>query len=261
MYFVRHSERLDKVNPDGWKASKRYKDNPQDTPISENGHKIAEKTIQDILRKDQREIGEIFSSPAERCIQTALEFQKQIKEKYSILIPIKIENGLIYDQYNIENYIKKFEKNKVIFGTEIKKLIFVDEYMKPNNITKRFGEENFDLSYKPIISIKEINANNTPEKQFNMRLQTVMEICTRVDKNKLNISVTNFEVICDIICSFCFRLKYNNELDRFREKYFDYNDYCFWVMVIIERDILKVTDIKNKDGICKITKKFIDLVN
>ena len=105
MYFVRHSERFDKVKPDAWKASKRYKDNPQDTPISENGHKIAEKTMQDILRKDSREIGEIYSSPAERCIQTALEFQKQIKEKYSILIPIKIENGLIYDQYNIENYI------------------------------------------------------------------------------------------------------------------------------------------------------------
>ena len=31
MYFIRHSERLDKTNPEVWKASTRYLENAMDT--------------------------------------------------------------------------------------------------------------------------------------------------------------------------------------------------------------------------------------
>lgn len=257
MYVVRHSERLDKTSPDIWKASKRYKENPQDTPLSENGFKIAEKTIVDILKKDKREIGEIYCSPAERCIQTALEFQKEIQKKKGILVPIRIENGLIFDLNNILPIIKKFKKRSVVFGEEIEQIIFVDDYMLPKNIAKRFGMEKFDLEYRPIVSVEEINSPNRPEKQFNMRLNTVFDICERVDETKLNIAVTHQEIVCDTICQFCFRLKTVEELSYFQRKYFDYSDYCFWITVAIKNSKMKVISLKNRDGIHKITKKFM----
>jgi len=258
MYFIRHSERLDQVSPQVWKDSPRYKENKWDTPLSPNGYKIAEKTILDILENDKREIGEIYSSPADRCIQTALEFQKQVFKTKGILVPIKIENGLIFDFYNVENYIKKFEKRGIIFGENTKKFTFVDDYMKPKNIAKRYGEQNFDNDYKPIISIKKINAKNNPQTQFNMRLNTVFDICDRVDLNKLNISVTHQEIIADTICPFYLKIKYFNEIDKFREKYFATNDYCFWITVDVEKDKMDILSLKNKDGVHPINKKFIE---
>jgi len=258
MYFIRHSERLDKTNPEVWKASTRYLENAMDTPLSENGFKIAEKTILDILKKDKREIGQIYSSPAERCLQTAMEFQKKINEKYGILVPIKIENGLIFDVYNEENFIKKFEKRKVIFGKKFQRIIFVDDYMSPRNIARRFGEEKFDLEYKPFVSIKEINSPNSPEKQFNLRLKTVFDLYENINNGKLNIAVTHQENICDIIAQFSFKLKYNHEVDDFRRKYFEGTDYCFWITITIEKDNIEITKLKNKSGAHKITKKFIE---
>lgn len=255
MYFVRHSERLDQIDPETWKASKRFKENVFDTPLSDNGFRIAKHTIIDILKRDKREIGEIYSSPAQRCVQTAMVFQKQIEKIYGILVPINIENGLIFDFYNVENYIKKFEKNKVVFGQEVKKIIFVDNEMTPKNIGKRFGKIHFNSHYKPFIPIKKINAPNDPQKQFNMRLKTAFDLINRVDENKLNIAVTHQEIIADTIGQFCFKLKYNWEVDEFRRKYFASNDYCFWITVEMKKDKMKILSLKNKDGVKKITKK------
>jgi broad specificity phosphatase PhoE len=119
MYFVRHSERLDHVDPEKWENLKRYKQNKNDSPLSENGFKIAHKSIIEILKNDKRDIGYIFSSPAQRCIETALEFQKEIQRDKGILIPIKIENGLIYNKWCVNFPVfKKVESNRIIWGNK-----------------------------------------------------------------------------------------------------------------------------------------------
>mgnify|MGYP006449016553 CR=1 FL=1 len=78
--YIRHSERLDSKNKLKWKRSKRYKENPEDTPITKEGIKIAEKKTNIILEK-MKDIDYIYSSPLTRCIETALVIKKSIKKK------------------------------------------------------------------------------------------------------------------------------------------------------------------------------------
>jgi len=182
MYLIRHSERLDSVDWNKWTKSKRYQENPYDTPITKNGYNIAKQTILDILKNDDHEMGNIYSSPAERCIQTALEFQKQIYKKYKKLIPIKVEYGLIYFNIGPVNALTKYkyEDNKVIFDNS--ESFLIDKHMSLKDISKRYGIEKFDMDYKSICSIEKVNSEfvNT-EKSLNRIISTIIGLYKNID--------------------------------------------------------------------------------
>jgi len=77
--IIRHSERLDSTNEKKWKKSVRFKENPEDTPITKNGKKIAKEAINNIFNSDFDNIEYLYSSPLSRCIETSLIIKKEIK--------------------------------------------------------------------------------------------------------------------------------------------------------------------------------------
>ena len=99
MYLIRHSERLDFVIPEEWEKNPRYKEHNIDPPITVNGGIIATNKIKIIIDNDFRLVQFIYSSPADRCLQTSRIFQNYILTTYKKLIPIRIENGLIWHTY------------------------------------------------------------------------------------------------------------------------------------------------------------------
>jgi hypothetical protein len=199
MYLIRHSERLDFAEEEKWKKSNRFKSNFFDTPLSENGFKIANDKINKILMNINKEdLGIIYSSPLTRCIETSLEFQKVIKNKYKILIPIKIEYGLTHD-FNNQLYIFfpsskiKIINNKLEYIKDSSK--FIDKYLENNNIYKRYGKQNFDITYKSIVSIDSINNESSYINSINKKFSTILKISKKIDLNKFNILCTHGEVI------------------------------------------------------------------
>ena len=187
---------MDYVDKQKWINKKRFKENEYETPISKNGSEIAKNTILSIFNIDDRNIGCIFSSPAERCIQTALQFQKQIYKHKKILVPIKIENGLVFFSPCLVTYktIYEYNDNKIKVNNNQFKII--DYYMEPNEIYKRYGENRFDTDYKPIVSIDQVNENSLDyEKSIDRVLKTIIEINKNSDNKNLNIGCTHGECI------------------------------------------------------------------
>lgn len=195
MYLIRHSERLDKVDINKWINSDRHKINSLDIPISENGLKIANDKIKNILLNVLKDdLGFIYSSPFTRCIQTSLEFQRFILNKYKVLIPIKIEYGLTFEySYDMDLYVDppKFiiKKNKVKYIN--KNIKIIDNYLKNKNIFKRFGDKLFDIKYKSIISIDEINNPTSLINTMNNRFSAILNISKQINFNKINIICTH----------------------------------------------------------------------
>lgn len=254
MYFIRHSEKLGSVDKPAWKKMKRSKDNPDETPISKNGYKIADETMLQILDKDKRKIGHIYSSPSERCIQTALQFQKTILKERGIRVPIRIENGLIYWFYPNIFDVKKFEKRRMIMVA--RKETFIDNYMTPTRIAGRYGRDKFDLKYKSVISKNDINnAYNNWQKQIDQRLRAVFSIMSKSNQNKLNIACSHGEIIRDILVQFIEKVKLGKKMLEINSKYFRSDNYCFWLDIQFKNNKMKILKLRNNDGIQKVTKK------
>jgi broad specificity phosphatase PhoE len=249
IYFIRHSEKLDRVNPEEWAKHERYKDKMGDTPITENGYKIAKNAILELLDNDKRQVENIYSSPAERCIQTALEFQKQIYKKDNNLIKIKVEYGLIFFLRTSERNFQ-YRDNKIIIQNTI-----IDEYMSLKHISERYGKDKFDLEYEPIYTIKQINQeSNNIENQMNQRIDAVYGLYKKIKNDKINICCTHGEIIAETITRYALEIQKNNDLIPYMEKYFHPDDYCFWLNLTIEGEDKKIKLLKHKykEGIFKI---------
>jgi hypothetical protein len=258
MYLVRHSERLDFVDKQKWIKTDRYKENDSESPITPDGYKIAKQTMIDIMKNDDREIGNIYCSPSERCIQTALEFQKQIYKKYDKKVLIKIENGLIYwlnnIYYNTQTKIK-IENNKIVLDQSELKVI--DYYMEPKEIYKRYGIDNFDSKYKPIYSVEKINAEKVnEEKSINRTIKTILKLYSKNDMDKLNILCSHGELLFTLF-TFCSKNKNMSYILPIIYKTFVYNDFCYWFKFDIENDKVKLLELKNKNGIQTIKNNII----
>jgi hypothetical protein len=248
MYLIRHSERLDYVNKDKWKKSKRYLENPRETPISKNGISIAKDTILNIMDNDNRDIEYIYSSPSERCVQTSIEFQKQILKKKKTFIPIKIENGLLYYQPYCLSPKTTFEfgKNKIFIDNTNNLLI--DDFMKLPQIYKRYKNK-IDTNYSPLYSDEQINSEyNNCEKLINILIKTLYNINKNSNNNKLNIVCSHGE---NLQILYLYSSKINNmlELNNFWASNFTYDDFCYW----IKYNKMIISHYKNKNGLYNIT--------
>ena len=145
---IKHSARLDKLHPENWKKSKRFKQNKFDPPLNRKiGEKVAKRAIHKLFETGFNKIKYIYSSPLTRCIQTALIIQKEIKKKFNQDIKIRIEYGLT--ELEIDKPIFKNDK----FNYSNKN--YLDSELELDNIIKNYGDY-FDTSYKSIIDFSEI---------------------------------------------------------------------------------------------------------
>lgn len=94
LYLIRHGDRLDytKQGANKFKKSKRYKNNPHDTPLSASGKKEIRKLSKNVLPEN---IDYIYSSPMTRCIETSIEIINTVNSKAKI----RIEYGLAEDVF------------------------------------------------------------------------------------------------------------------------------------------------------------------
>lgn len=250
IYFFRHSERLDKINLEEWKKQERYIENKNETPITSNGKDITKKAILELLQNDNRTVGNIYSSPSERCIQTSLEIQSEIFKKTGNFIKIKVEYGLVYF------VVQKQEDFKISFADnnfELKKRNIIDDYMTLKNISNRYGSDKFDMDYEPIFLIKQINeASENFETQLNQRIETVYGLYKKINNDKINICCTHGEIICETIVRFALQIEKFENLIPILEKYFHPNDYCFWIKLTIKNNKIKLLQHKYNKGIFDI---------
>jgi hypothetical protein len=183
MYIVRHSERLDTVNKQMFKKTNRYIENKYDPPLTVNGKKIAYDKFEQILKEKTLKIEYIYSSPFTRCIQTSLNFQKRIMDKYNILIKIRIEYGLsmIADE--------RF--------TQSKSTLLLDYKLNNNYIYYKYNGNLFDLKYKSILNYTYINNETTYAHSLLNRRYTISKLISLFDKNYTNIVCTHSEILND----------------------------------------------------------------
>ena len=187
MYFIRHSEKLDFINKDKWMSSKRFEENMFDSPLSENGKKIAEKYIKNFIKKIDVDNVVLYSSPLTRCIETCLIFQKYILINYEKHIPINIEYGLT----EIGNDLLGVDKLEIKNGKFLQKKTckMIDKHLKPNGIYKKFGKKHFNESYK---SLSDCDAyKDSILDQYNDTVDFFNKLPKHIDNKKINIFVTS----------------------------------------------------------------------
>jgi len=207
IYLLRHAERIDQSKnlkeKESWNKSLRYKTNLYDIPLSLNGITQAYNNIGKILKNFDGEFDYIYCSPMTRCVQSALQFQKYIFDKYDKLILVRIEYGLT---------IHLFKENEMFWlGSNIKlqndKFIvtkiyeFVDKYLDRDKIYKRYGIKRFDITYTGIISREQINLEQTYTDSISSRIDTIKKITSIVDKSKLTIICAHCET-CHLIYNY-----------------------------------------------------------
>jgi len=79
MVILRHSERADQVDP-AYLETAEHKARPFDSPLTENGIKLAQDVALELLEKQPKaKFSMIVSSPYRRCMQTAAEVAKVLK--------------------------------------------------------------------------------------------------------------------------------------------------------------------------------------
>lgn len=205
--ILRHGERKNQSKDNNerlsWSKSERCKINSFDIPLSKNGIQMSFEALNNIIKNYKNEFGYIYSSVYTRCIQTSLQFQKFIQLNYNIKILIRIEYGLVPNFYgDVDSMYSgftsliKFQNNKVKI---IKPIQYIDEYLFEENIIKRYGKNNFDLTYKSIYTPEQINSESLakPQEICSNRIDTFIKLYKYLsnDKNKLNLIITHGEII------------------------------------------------------------------
>ena len=207
IYLIRHAERIDQSKDikekKSWNKSLRYKTNLYDMPLSLNGINQAYLNIGKILKNFTNEFDFIYCSPMTRCIQSALQFQKYIFEKFNQMVLIRVEYGLA---------IHLFKENEIFWlGSNIKfvndKFIvtkifeFIDKYLDRDKIYKRYGLKRFDINYKGIFLREQINNEQTYTDSISSRINTIKQIALMVDKSKLTLICAHSET-CHLIYNY-----------------------------------------------------------
>jgi len=144
IWIFRHGRRLNYDKPNEWIKLPRYKENHYDTPLSDLGFKLAYKSGLELIEKSNaiknNKIKFIYSSPFTRCIQTAIEIIKAIKDKlgYQLKIIVVYNLGETGSYYS-PNYT--FKNNKLMISKPEKK--YMIPYLK--KIKNFFKLENTDI--------------------------------------------------------------------------------------------------------------------
>ncbi len=199
IYLLRHAERIDQSKDnkekEAWINSQRYKTNPYDIPLSLFGITQAYGNIGKILKNFSGDFDYIYTSPMTRCIQSALQFQKYIFEKFNKCPLIRIEYGLTVHLFK-ENEIFNMGSNIKLVGDKFvvtKMFEFVDKYLDSDKIHKRYGIKRFDTNYKTIVSKDSINGEQTYTEAINSRINTLKQIGANSDKSKLTLICAHCE--------------------------------------------------------------------
>ena len=97
IYLIRHAERIDQSKDNKerefWNNSIRYKTNFYDVPLSLYGIQQAYNKISKILKNYTGDFDYIYCSPMTRCIQSALQFQKYIFDKFLVACHSELVSG------------------------------------------------------------------------------------------------------------------------------------------------------------------------
>ena len=199
IYLLRHAERVDLSKDykekDAWANSIRFKTNPYDIPLSLNGISQAYINIGKILKNFSEDFDFIYTSPMTRCIQSALQFQKYIIDKFKKFPLIRIEYGLAVHLFK-ENEIFNMGTNIKLIGDKFivtKMFEFVDKYLDSDKIYKRYGIKRFDTNYSSIINRDSINNEQTYTDAINSRINTIKKICLNSNKCKLTLICAHCE--------------------------------------------------------------------
>lgn len=208
IYFIRHSERIDYVDPKKWKNSKRYQENENDPVLSSGGAKIATDQLEKLMNEKydgHSKIDFIYSSPFARCIETSIAFRKYILKKYKKDVKIRIDFGLspqIPGDWIFWLFDKASENISFRGGKFVAKSVkFLDDQMKLKNIYKKYDNNNFDVEYESNLSFNDINdefgEKYSYQKSVNNRLEAVSKIVD-ILLDGFSLVVTHGEVIMAI---------------------------------------------------------------
>ena len=205
--LIRHSERLDHTNNKKWIKSKRFKENKNDTPITSNGKKLAKKAYNKLFDSGYQNIDYIYCSPLTRCIQTCLEIKKEIKKKLKKDIKIRIEYGLV--ENNFDGPLV-FKKNKFIIDKNSNKR-YLDDNLSLEKLIKKYGN-NIDTNYKSITNFKDIGFDLREVDFMNRSAKVFEDIRKQVNKNDDVLIVTHAGIIKGVY-SYITK-KYDNSIDK-----------------------------------------------
>jgi len=141
IWVLRHGHRLDRDNKKKWENSKRFKENKNDTPLSEFGLKKATKSGEELIKKSKaiqkKEIKYIYCSPYTRCIQTAIQIIDVVKKKLNYDIKIIIVYNLGEGGNGRDTYI--FNGNKLNISLNCQKEKIIDKKLKPESLKKKYS--------------------------------------------------------------------------------------------------------------------------
>ena len=188
--LIRHSERLDGTNNKKWIKSKRFKENKYDTPITINGKKIAKRAYNKLFDSGYQNVDYIYCSPLTRCIQTCLEIKKEIKKKLKKDIKIRIEYGLV--ENNFDGPLV-FKKNKFIIDKNSNKK-YLDKNLLLDELIKKYGND-IDKNYKSITNFNDIGFDLREVDFMNRSAKVFEDIRKQVNKNDDVLIVTHGGII------------------------------------------------------------------
>ncbi len=208
IYLLRHAERIDlskdQKEKEIWNKSARCKTNLYDMPLSINGIEQAYNNIAKIIPKNYKgDFNYIYCSPLTRCIQTALQFQKYIYDKFNIVVLVRIEYGLALHMFK-ENETFWLGSNIKLVGDKFvvtKMFDFIDKYLDKEKIYKRYGVKRFDINYKSFFTREQINLEQTYTEAINTRIATIKQIAKISDKSKITLICAHCET-CHLIYNY-----------------------------------------------------------
>lgn len=200
IYLLRHAERIDQSKDQKeknfWSNSTRCKTNLYDIPLSNFGITQAYNGLKKIIKNNLNyEFDFIYCSPFTRCIQSALQFQKYILDKFNKVVQVRVEYGLSLHFFK-ENEIFWMGKNIKLVNDKfiVSKIFeFVDKYLDKDKIFKRYGIKRFDINYKSIFSREQINNEQTYTESIASRIKTIKRISKNADKSKITIICAHCE--------------------------------------------------------------------
>lgn len=208
LWFIRHSERLDAaIGKTKWYNMVRGKENVSDPPLSEpNGYTIAKTKIELLLNEYTGGFDYIYTSPADRCVGTSVVFQNFIKEKYNVVIPIRVEYGLIYTSSGSdENWFTPKEHNRIKlvndeFIIDDPLVIGTDDHMMLKNIIKRYLDNIFDKKYISHMTPEETQNEYTFGKSIENRIRIAKYMASIISSSLLTLAVTHGEMLTILEC-------------------------------------------------------------
>lgn len=205
IYLLRHAERIDQTKDqnekDMWNKSSRRKINWYDTPLSKFGINQAYLGLNKIIPKNYKgSFDYIYCSPLTRCVQSALQFQKYIQDKFNQIVLVRVEYGLSLHIFK-ENEMFLLGSNIKLIGNKFvvtKMFEFIDKYLEADKIYKRYGYNRFDTNYKSIYTREQINSEQTYTEALASRIHTINQISKNIDKDKITLICAHCET-CHLI--------------------------------------------------------------